>query len=85
MEDVYFLTGLPFQGMALLIDPQFPGDVHLVDLAWRYCSGTNIMSVSVVRIDVMDALLHQCIIAMIVRIYRSLATQQITGGQLRIM
>jgi hypothetical protein len=33
----------------------------------------------------MDALLHQCITVMIVRIYGSLATQRISGGQLRIM
>jgi hypothetical protein len=85
MEDVYFLMGLPFQGMALPTDPQFPGDVHLVDLAWRYCSGLNIMSGSVVRIEAMDDLLHQCITMMIVRIYRSLATQWISGGQLSIM
>jgi hypothetical protein len=43
------------------------------------------MSGSVVCIEVMDALLHQCIMTMIVRIYGSLATQWISGGQLRIM
>jgi hypothetical protein len=40
---------------------------------------------SVFRIEVMDALLHQCIVIMILRIYGSLATQRITGSQLRIM
>jgi hypothetical protein len=43
------------------------------------------MSGSVTFIEAMDALLHQCITAMIVRIYGSLATQWISGGQLRIM
>jgi hypothetical protein len=43
------------------------------------------MSGSVVRIEAMDELLHQCITTMIVRIYGSLATQWISGGQLRIM
>jgi hypothetical protein len=38
-----------------------------------------------VRIEAMDALLHHCIATMIVRIYGSLATQWISGGQLRIM
>jgi hypothetical protein len=33
VEDVYFLTGLPFRGMALLADPQLPGDVRLIDVA----------------------------------------------------
>jgi hypothetical protein len=43
------------------------------------------MSGLVFHIEVMDALLHQCIMAMIVRIYGSLSIQRITGGQLRIM
>jgi hypothetical protein len=84
-EDVYFLMGLPFWGMALPVDPQLPVDVHLVDMAQRYCSGPNIMSGSVVHIEAMDDLLHQCIATMIVRIYGSLATQWISGGQLSIM
>jgi hypothetical protein len=33
----------------------------------------------------MDALVHRCIASMIVRVYGSLATQWISGGQLRIM
>jgi hypothetical protein len=33
VEDVYFLTGLPFRGMALPADPQLLGDVWLIDLA----------------------------------------------------
>jgi len=39
----------------------------------------------VVHIEVMDKLLHQCIAAMVVRIYGSLANQHISGDQLRIM
>jgi hypothetical protein len=58
MEDVYFLTGFPFRGMVLPVNPQFPGDVHLVDMAHRYCLGPNIMSGWVVCIDAMDGLLH---------------------------
>jgi hypothetical protein len=33
----------------------------------------------------MDALVHRCIAAMIVRVYGSLATQWISGGQLSVM
>jgi hypothetical protein len=43
------------------------------------------MSGSMVSIGVMDALVHRCVAAMIVRVYGSLATQRISGGQLRIM
>jgi hypothetical protein len=43
------------------------------------------MSGLVVCIDAMDSLLHQHISTMIVRIYGSLGTQWISGGQLRIM
>jgi hypothetical protein len=43
------------------------------------------MSGSMVRIGAMDALVHRCIASMIVRVYGSLATQWISGGQLRIM
>jgi hypothetical protein len=77
--------GLPFQGMALPADPQLPSDVRLIDLVHDYCSGPNSMSVLVVWIEVMDVLLHQCITTIIVRIYGSLGTQGISGGQFRIM
>jgi hypothetical protein len=43
------------------------------------------MSGSVVSIGVMDALVHSCMVAMVVRFYGSLVTQRISGGQLRIM
>jgi hypothetical protein len=57
MEDVYFLMGLPFRGMALPVDPQLSGDERVVELARRYCSGSNSMSGSVIQIEVMDELL----------------------------
>jgi hypothetical protein len=85
VEDVYFLTGLPFRGMPLLAEPMLPGDGQLDTLGQRYCSRENFMSVSIVSIGDMDALVHRCVVTMIVRVYGSLATQQISGGQLRIM
>jgi hypothetical protein len=42
MEDVYFLTGLPFRGSALPVDPLLPGDGQLVDLAQMYCPGRTL-------------------------------------------
>jgi hypothetical protein len=39
----------------------------------------------VVSIRVMDALVHHCVVAMVVRVYGSLVTQRISGDQLRIM
>jgi hypothetical protein len=85
MEDVYFLTRLPFRGSALPVDPLSLGDAHLDDLAWTYFSGEDFMPGLVVWIGVMDTLVHCCIAVMIVRIYRSLATHWISGGHLRIM
>jgi hypothetical protein len=84
-EDVYFLTGLPFHGMALPIDPQLSGDERVGDLVARHCTGPNPMSGSVIQIEAIDDLLTECITAMVVRIYGSLGTQRITGGQLRIV
>jgi hypothetical protein len=75
MEDVYFLTRLPFWGRDLPADPQFLGDVHLEDLAWTYYSGEDLMSGSVMQIGAIDTLVHRCITMMIVRIYGSLDTQ----------
>jgi hypothetical protein len=85
VEDVYFLTGLPFRGTPLPAEPVLPGDVQLATLGQRYCSRENFMSGSVVSIGAMDALVHHCVAAMIVRVYGSLATQRISGGQLRVM
>jgi hypothetical protein len=50
-----------------------------------YCFGEDFMSGSMVRIGTMDILVHHCIATTIVRVYGSLATQRISGGQLRIM
>ena len=57
----------------------------MTDLAWTYCTEDEFMSGSVVRIGVMDSLVHRCIAVMILSVYGSLATQWIIGGQLRIM
>jgi hypothetical protein len=43
------------------------------------------MSGMVVSIELIDSLAHRCIAAMIVRVYGSLATQRISGGQLMVM
>jgi hypothetical protein len=45
----------------------------------------NFMLGSVVSIGVMDALVHHCVAAMVVRVYGSLMTQRISGDHLRIM
>jgi hypothetical protein len=85
VEDIYFLTGLPFRGTPLPAEPVLPADVSLATLGRRYCSRENYMSGSIVSIGAMDALAHRCVAAMIVRVYGSLATQRISGGQLRVM
>jgi hypothetical protein len=85
VEDVYFLMGLPFLGMALPADPQLSGDERVADLAHLHCSGLNPMSGLVTWIEAIDDLLTTCIAAMVVRIYESLTTQWITRGQSRIM
>jgi hypothetical protein len=79
-EDVYFLIGLPFWGISLPAEPVLPSDRQLADLAWTYCSREEFMSSLVVRIGAIDTLVHHCIVTMIVRVYGSLATQQISGG-----
>ena len=43
------------------------------------------MSGTVVSISAIDSLAHHCIAAMIVRVYGSLATQRISGGQLLVL
>jgi hypothetical protein len=43
------------------------------------------MAGSVVSISGLDALLHRCIAAMIVRVYGSRATHRISGGELLVM
>jgi hypothetical protein len=80
LEDIYFLTGLPFQGMYLPVELMLPANMALSTLGQRYCSRVNFMSSSIVSIRAMDALVHRCIATMIVRVYGSLATQRISGG-----
>jgi hypothetical protein len=84
-EDIYFLTGLPFWGRELVIDPHLLGEDRVETIVMRHCSGLNPMSGSVVRIEALDDLLTECIEAMVVRIYGSLGTQWITGGKLRVV
>jgi hypothetical protein len=85
VEDIYFLIGLPFRGTPLPAKPMLPINVSLVTLGRRYCSRENYMSCSVMSIGVMDALAHRCVAAMIMRVYGSLVTQRINGGQLMVM
>jgi hypothetical protein len=85
VEDIYFLTGLPFWGTPLPADPVLPRDTHLRTVAERYCSGEHYMSGSAVSISGIDALLHRCITTMIVRVYGSRATHRISGGELILM
>jgi hypothetical protein len=85
VEDIYFLTGLPFWGTPLPAELVLPEDVALVTVGWRFCSRENFMSGSIVSIRAVDALAHHCIIVMIVRVYGSLATQRISGGQLSVI
>jgi hypothetical protein len=85
VEDVYFLTGLPFQGTPLPAEPVLPRETTLVTIGRRYCSGENFMSGTVVSISAIESLAHHCIAAMIVRVYGSLATQWISGGQLLVL
>jgi hypothetical protein len=85
VEDVYFLTGLPFRGTPLPVESVLPRDTLITMVGRRYCSGPNYMSDTVVSIGAMDALEHRCIAVMIVRVYGSLVTQWISGGQLMVM
>jgi hypothetical protein len=74
IEDVYFLMGLQFRGMALPIEPHLPGDDRVETLTVFHCTGMNPMSVLVVCIEAIDDLLTECVTEMVVRIYGSLAT-----------
>jgi hypothetical protein len=85
VEDVYFLTGLPFRGMPLPVEPVLPRDTPLATVGRRYCLGLNYMSDTVVSIGAMDALDHRYISTMILRVCGSLVTQQIICGQLMVM
>jgi hypothetical protein len=79
-ENIYFLTGLPFWGRELVVDPHIPGEDRVETITVRHCSGLNPMSGLVVWIEALDDLLTECIETMVVRIYGSLGTQWITGG-----
>jgi hypothetical protein len=85
VEDVYFLIGFPFRGTPLPAKPVLSRDLALAIVGRRYCSGPHFMSDTVMSIGAMDALVHHCIVAMIVRVYGSLAMQRISGGQLMVM
>jgi hypothetical protein len=85
VEDIYFLTGLPFQGMPLPTESFLPADVSLATLGWGYYFRENYISGSFMSIGAMDALTHCCVAAMIVRVYGSLTTQRVSGGQRRVM
>jgi hypothetical protein len=85
VEDIYFLTGLPFRGTPLPAEPVLPRDTHLQEVAERYFSSNHYMSRTIVNIIGIDALLHRCIATMIVRVYGSLVTHRISCGKLLVM
>jgi hypothetical protein len=85
VEDIYFLTGLPFWGTPFPAEPVLPRGTQLSEVAERYFSGDHYMSGTVVSISGIDVLLHRCIAAMIVQVYGSLATHRISGGELLVM
>jgi hypothetical protein len=85
VEDVYFLTGLPFRGTPLPAVPVLPRDVQLCTIAEQYCSGEDYMIGTSVRISGIDVLLHRCIAAMIVRVYGSRAPHRISGRELSLI
>jgi hypothetical protein len=57
IEDVYFLMGLPFHGMAFPIDPQLLGEDQVGDLVAHHCTRPKPMSGLVIRTEVIDDLL----------------------------
>jgi hypothetical protein len=79
------MTGLPFQGIPLPEEPVLPRNGQLATLGQRYCSREDFMLGSMVIIGAMHALVHRYVATIVVRVYGSLATQRISGGQLRIM
>jgi hypothetical protein len=85
MEDVYFLTGLPFRGTPMLAAPVMPRETDLAEYAGRFCSRGHYMTGSAVRINALDVLLHRCVASMIVRVYGSTAPHRISGGELMLM
>jgi hypothetical protein len=85
VEDIYLLTGFPFRGTPLPAEPVLLRDTHLWDVVERYFSGECYMARMAVSISGIDSLLHRCIAAMIIRVYRSLATHRISSGELFLM
>jgi hypothetical protein len=85
VEDVYFLTRLPFRGTLLPVEPVLPRDTTLATIGTCFCSGPEFMSGTVVSISAIDSLVHRCIVVMIVHVYGSLVTQQISGSQLLVL
>jgi hypothetical protein len=85
MEDIYFLTGLPFRGIPFPVVPALPRDTDLAEVVERYCSGGHYMTGSSVWISAIDVLLHRCIAAMIVRVYRTRAPHRISGSEMLLM
>ena len=85
VEDIYFLTGLPFRGTPLPAEPMLPRDTHLRTVTERYCSSERYMAGTAVSISGIDALLHHCIATMIVWVYGSQAPHRISGGELILM
>jgi hypothetical protein len=85
VEDIYFLTGLPFRGIPLPVVPALSRDTDLAEVAERYCSGGHYMTGSSVCINAIDFLLHRCIAAMIVWVYGTRAPHWISGSELLLM
>jgi hypothetical protein len=85
VEDIYFLTGLPFWGTPLPAVPVLSRDTDLAEVDERYCSGKHYMTGSLVRISAKDILLHRCVAAMIARVYGTRAPHRISGGELILM
>jgi hypothetical protein len=80
-----FSDWAPLSGNAPTTEPVLLRDITLATIGERYCSGENFMSGTVVSISAIDSLAHHCIATMIVRVYGSLATQRISGGQLLVL
>jgi hypothetical protein len=56
-DEIYFLTGIPFQGRELVVDPHLSGEDKVETIATRHCSGMNLTSGFTVRIEALDDLL----------------------------
>ena len=54
VEDIYFLTGLPFWGTPLSAVPMLPRDTQLRTVTEKYYSGEDYMTGTSVRISGID-------------------------------